>query len=432
MRTARTSYVASTSSDAVAVFGRDPETGVLTQKPGTAGCISPTGTGEACQDGTALDGAASVTPSPDGDSVYVVSAGSDAVAIFDRDPVTGALAQKRGTQRCVSQDGSGGTCQDGTALDGATDVTASLDGRSVYVASNASDAVATFDRDPATGALTQMPGTAGCISETGAGGCRDGTGLDLANGVATSHDGQSVYVASAASSALAVFDRDPATGGAVAEAGHRRLHLPDGYRRGVPGRHRARRRRERHTEPGRQQRVCQRDPLPRRGGSRPGNDAVHAAVVSAASAAATTGAGGERAEALAEKLLARRRKVGRRCVKPTKKSKRRQACTRKVTLTIRYTLNTATTVAFRITGTLPVEDPRPPEPAAFLCRCPTVSSHANRVSRHVQDRPLTRCRAAQTAPTRKPRRPAASGERRACGAAERRCPFHETPGASKT
>ena len=81
------------------------------------------------------DGAASVTPSPDGDSVYVVSAGSDAVAIFDRDPVTGALAQKRGTQRCVSQDGSGGTCQDGTALDGVTDVTASLDGRSVYVAS---------------------------------------------------------------------------------------------------------------------------------------------------------------------------------------------------------------------------------------------------------------------------------------------------------
>ena len=40
-------------------------------------------------------------------------------------------------------------------------------------------------------------------------------------------------------------------------------------------------------------------------------------------------------------------------MKPTKKNKRRQACTRKVTLTIRYTLNTATTVTFRITGTLP-------------------------------------------------------------------------------
>jgi hypothetical protein len=30
--------------------------GELEQKPGTAGCVSETGTGGACQDGTALDG----------------------------------------------------------------------------------------------------------------------------------------------------------------------------------------------------------------------------------------------------------------------------------------------------------------------------------------------------------------------------------------
>jgi predicted outer membrane repeat protein len=47
------------------------------------------------------------------------------------------------------------------------------------------------------------------------------------------------------------------------------------------------------------------------------------------------------------------RKVGRRCVKPTKKSKRRPACTLPVKLAISYTLNTATTVTFRISGTLP-------------------------------------------------------------------------------
>jgi DNA-binding beta-propeller fold protein YncE len=78
-------YAASFSSNAVAIFDRNPTTGALTQKPGTAGCISETGTAGACVDGTALDGAVSVTVSPDGTSAYVASLGGDAVAIFDRD-----------------------------------------------------------------------------------------------------------------------------------------------------------------------------------------------------------------------------------------------------------------------------------------------------------------------------------------------------------
>ena len=44
------------------------------------------------------------------------------------------------------------------------------------------------------------------------------------------------------------------------------------------------------------------------------------------------------------------RKVSGHCVKPTAKNKRRPSCTRHVTLTIRYTLNGATTVTFRIDG----------------------------------------------------------------------------------
>ncbi len=43
-------------------------TGDLTQKPGTAGCISNSGSGGACADGTALDFPSSVTVSPDGAS----------------------------------------------------------------------------------------------------------------------------------------------------------------------------------------------------------------------------------------------------------------------------------------------------------------------------------------------------------------------------
>ena len=77
--------------------------GELSQKPGTAGCVSETGTGGACQNGKALEDALGVAASPDGKSVYVASFASDAVAVFDRDPGTGALSQKPGTAGCVSR-----------------------------------------------------------------------------------------------------------------------------------------------------------------------------------------------------------------------------------------------------------------------------------------------------------------------------------------
>jgi hypothetical protein len=44
------------------------------------------------------------------------------------------------------------------------------------------------------------------------------------------------------------------------------------------------------------------------------------------------------------------RRVGRLCVKPTKKNMRGPACIRKVALTVHYTLSTATTVTFTIAG----------------------------------------------------------------------------------
>ena len=50
--------------------------------------------------------------------------------------------------------------------------------------------------------------------------------------------------------------------------------------------------------------------------------------------------------------LAGRRLHGR-CVEPTNKNKHRPTCMREVTLTIRYTVNTATTITFKITGRLP-------------------------------------------------------------------------------
>lgn len=47
------------------------------------------------------------------------------------------------------------------------------------------------------------------------------------------------------------------------------------------------------------------------------------------------------------------RNAGRGCVKPTKHNRGQPACTRRVTLTIRYTLNTTINVSFGIAGSLP-------------------------------------------------------------------------------
>ena len=201
-------YVVSTSDPALSIFDRAGD-GTLIQKPGRAGCISDTGAGR-CRDGTALDRPESVAVSPDGQSVYVATSESDSVAVFDRAP-DGRLAQKPDTAGCISDTGDG-PCVDGEALQGAESVTVSPDGQNVYVTSNSafdapnSDAVAVFDRAE-DGTLTQKPGPAGCISESGDAPCADGRALDGSTSVVVSPDGTSAYVAAILSNAVAVFDR---------------------------------------------------------------------------------------------------------------------------------------------------------------------------------------------------------------------------------
>lgn len=183
------------------------------QKPGKAGCVSDSGTAGACARGVALVHPNSVAVSPDGKNVYVASEDSNAVAVFDRDGATGALTQKPGTAGCVSQDGTAGACARGVALNAPLDVVVTPDGKSVYVAAALSDAVAVFDRDPGTGALTQKPGTAGCVSETGTAGlCIDGLALDNPIALAVTPDGRNVYAGSLNSDAVAVLGRNGTTG----------------------------------------------------------------------------------------------------------------------------------------------------------------------------------------------------------------------------
>ena len=208
-------YVASAASDAIATLRRDPASGELSQSMAEIGCIAEDNndnTGNSCEDGKGLEGARDVAISSDGKNVYVASANNDSLAVFRRVPTSGRLEQLTGDAGCISQDSVVGGCQLGRGLDGANGVVVSLDGKSVYVASFLSSAIAVFERDAETGALTQLAGESGCASQSGGGGCAKGDGLAGAAAVTVSPDGKSVYVASAGSNALSIFSRDAAVG----------------------------------------------------------------------------------------------------------------------------------------------------------------------------------------------------------------------------
>ena len=136
----------------------------------------------------------------------------------------------RRDRRLHQRDGAG-PCADGHGLAGPWEVAVSPDGKSVYAASFGSHAVARFNRNTTTGAIGQPAGAAGCISDTGAGPCADGHGLDFAEGVAVSPDGKSVYVASddeGGGGGVARFNRTTTTGAITQPAGGRRLRQRGG------------------------------------------------------------------------------------------------------------------------------------------------------------------------------------------------------------
>jgi DNA-binding beta-propeller fold protein YncE len=233
----RNFYVTSYTSSTVVVFDRDPQTGALRQKRGKAACISADpgeipGTA-GCARGHAFEEVEALAISPDGGTVYVVSEHFDAVAIFDRNRATGALAQRSGKAGCISAGGAKDGCEKARAIKSPTDLTISPDGRNLYVSSLGTPAVAVFDVDPATGRLTQEPGAAGCVSRDAAEvGCGEARSLAGSFQLTLSPDGKSLYVTSyeqpplgsgrIGPSSLLIFDRDPATGSVTQKAG------PDG------------------------------------------------------------------------------------------------------------------------------------------------------------------------------------------------------------
>jgi DNA-binding beta-propeller fold protein YncE len=208
----RNVYVASSKSNAIAIFRRNAKTGKLTQPKGSAGCIASQGP-SSCTAAVGLVGPNSVAVSPDGRNVYATSRGASSLTVFSRNPKGGALTQLPAGFGCIS-----GlpvpVCSSGRALIDPDVVVISPDGLSVYVGAFVGNAVVVFNRDPASGALAQPSGTTGCIAEA-VSGCAVGIGLGAVEGLAVTSTG--VYTGSASSSAVAVLARNPFTG-ALAQA----------------------------------------------------------------------------------------------------------------------------------------------------------------------------------------------------------------------
>lgn len=192
--------------------------GDLSLKPGQAGCVTESGNGGACQKGRGLNGASDVAASPDGKNLYVASPNGQSLVVLDRDPATGALTQKAGEAGCF-HDPTGST-------GGADGCKAGVLGRAEDVEVSpdgrnlyvsGENTLAAFSR-AADGSLTEI----GCFTKSGAGaGCQAEPLLDQFTTVGLSPDGKSVYVTTLIGGfgGVITFRRDPATGALTREPG---------------------------------------------------------------------------------------------------------------------------------------------------------------------------------------------------------------------
>ncbi len=218
----RTAYGTAFNADTVLIFNRDPTTGALTQRAGTTGCMGENAAG-GCTTARGIHNPDGVVVSQDGRSVYVAAwnyngdktAVNGSLAVFRRNPDTGALT----FVQCFSSNGASGNvagrCSVGRGMTGARDVTISPDQRTVYAGPNGT--IATYDRDvtdtAARGNLTQLGGTAGCITSSNVVGCFDSAAIGKEGRQFTvSPDGRNVYaVGATAPASLVILDRN--TGG---------------------------------------------------------------------------------------------------------------------------------------------------------------------------------------------------------------------------
>jgi DNA-binding beta-propeller fold protein YncE len=210
-----------------------PPVGGLTPLAGQAGCVTAIGASTTCAQARGVDGASSAVVSPDGRNVYLASytvGRQEGLAVFSRDPLTGAVTQLPGPSGCLTADGSSAlgadTCDAvrGFGVGDGRDLVFTSDGQWAYLvnqhaqSSDPSSAIVLLRRDPVTGALSQLPGLAGCISSDGSsqdgpGTCQTLSTLGRPFGISISPDDDFIYVTDYGTpSRLHVLARDPGTG----------------------------------------------------------------------------------------------------------------------------------------------------------------------------------------------------------------------------
>ena len=179
-------YVTGGNDNAVAVFSRDAASGDLTFRQ-----VLKNGLGGV--DG--LDLAYGLTVSPDGLNVYATGANEAAIAVFSRDASGGDLVFVQVLKN--GQDGVSGLARDYS-------VVVSPDGRNVYAAGADDDSLVTFSRDLSTGELAFQQ-----VIVNDLGGI---TGIKGVFALCLSPDGDNVYVAGYLDNSVAVFARNASTG----------------------------------------------------------------------------------------------------------------------------------------------------------------------------------------------------------------------------
>jgi 6-phosphogluconolactonase (cycloisomerase 2 family) len=121
---------------------------------------------------------------------------SSALAIFRRAIDTGELTLLEGSAGCFTEDGNEG-CVVGRVILGAHAVALDVNERTVYLSSDRGEGgIAIFRRDPETGALEQLPGQLGCISPFEWKDCRVGRRTGGLHFLAVTRDGRFAYAAS--------------------------------------------------------------------------------------------------------------------------------------------------------------------------------------------------------------------------------------------
>ncbi len=205
--------------------------GVITQKPFELGCIvyAPAPSDRGCAESHRL-GAQDLAISGDGKNVYSAGYGSgDSLAagfvtVFDRDGHSGELTQKEGPAGCIAREPTAG-CETYPNMGAGEAIEVSPDGRHLYVLSRNNNGVRfaggiqTFSRDRDSGALTPVPGVAGCFGTSAEGACAVGRAMTGAHDFVISPNGRNIYVISDwrgdypnGTGAMVVLNRDPKTG----------------------------------------------------------------------------------------------------------------------------------------------------------------------------------------------------------------------------